>query len=302
VVPVSATEFARDPLFSFTNSNLKAWVQEKTHGAIAADDVMSISLKLLRDGGPDRVTDLLASAANQALIVVNAAEYADLDVLSLAVQAAEDLGRKFVYRCSASFVKSRGGFADRPLLTHDELVSENGPGLIVVGSYVEKTSRQLKQLLDSDLAEGVELPIDAVGDVTASRREVARISRLVEQRLAAGVTTVLYTSRQVRAAPQDDFAATGKLIMQALSDVVSGVKVRPAFVVAKGGITSIEMAKSALGVKQAFALGQILPGVPVWRLGGESRWPGITYVVFPGNVGDDMALQAAVETLRGKHR
>ena len=33
-------------------------------------------------------------------------------------------------------------------------------------------------------------------------------------------------------------------------------------------------------------LGQIRPGVPVWRTGPESRFPGIPYVIFPGNVGE----------------
>jgi uncharacterized protein YgbK (DUF1537 family) len=299
VVAVSETEFARDPLFSFKNSNLKAWVQEKTLGAVKAADVMSISLNDIRDGGPDRVADLLLGAANRAVIVVNAAEYADLDIVSLAVQAAEDKGRTFIYRCSASFVKSRGGFADRALLTHEELVAGGGPGLIIVGSYVERTSRQLRQLLDSGLAEGVEMDVGTVLDHANSRRDVERIARLVEQRLTAGVTTVVYTSRQLRAASRDDFTANGQWIMQCLTDVVARIRVRPAFVVAKGGITSIETAKVALGVKQALALGQILPGVPVWRLGGESRWPGISYVVFPGNVGDENALRIAVETLLG---
>ncbi len=299
MVPVGETEFARDPMFGFKNSNLRAWVQEKTNGAIKAADVMSISLKDIRDGGPSRVAELLLGAANQVVIIVNAAAYSDLDVVSLGIQAAEDEGKKLVYRCSASFLKSRGGFEDRALLTHEELVSEGGPGLIIVGSYVEKTSRQLRQLLDSGLAKAVELNVDAVIDITNSHREVERTAKLVEQGLAAGVTTVLYTSRQVHAAPAGDFAGTGRLIMQALSEVVTRVQVRPAFAVAKGGITSIETAKTALGVKQAFAIGQILPGVPVWRLGAESRWPGISYVVFPGNVGDDNALRIAVETLRG---
>lgn len=31
-------------------------------------------------------------------------------------------------------------------------------------------------------------------------------------------------------------------------------------------------------------------GVPVWRLGPESRFLGLPYVVFPGNVGDARAL------------
>jgi len=37
-------------------------------------------------------------------------------------------------------------------------------------------------------------------------------------------------------------------------------------------------------------MGQALPGVPVWRLGMETRWPGMAYVVFPGNVGGDDAM------------
>jgi uncharacterized protein YgbK (DUF1537 family) len=43
--------------------------------------------------------------------------------------------------------------------------------------------------------------------------------------------------------------------------------------------------------------GQIAPGVPVWRLGDESRFPGLIYVVFPGNVGTDDTLASVVETL-----
>ena len=44
-------------------------------------------------------------------------------------------------------------------------------------------------------------------------------------------------------------------------------------------------------------LGQILPGIPVWRLGAESRFSGMGYVVFPGNVGSEMALVEVVEKL-----
>jgi uncharacterized protein YgbK (DUF1537 family) len=44
--------------------------------------------------------------------------------------------------------------------------------------------------------------------------------------------------------------------------------------------------------------GQILPGVPVWKLGEESRWPGMAYIAFPGNVEDSNALAQVVEMLR----
>ena len=40
--------------------------------------------------------------------------------------------------------------------------------------------------------------------------------------------------------------------------------------------------------------GAILPGVPVWKLGEEALFPGLSYVIFPGNVGNDTALYEAV--------
>ena len=43
--------------------------------------------------------------------------------------------------------------------------------------------------------------------------------------------------------------------------------------------------------------GQILPGIPVWRTGAESKFPGMAYVIFPGNVGDTDSLRRAVEIL-----
>jgi uncharacterized protein YgbK (DUF1537 family) len=85
--------------------------------------------------------------------------------------------------------------------------------------------------------------------------------------------------------------------MQSLCRVVRNIRYKPGFVISKGGITSIEVAKTALDAKEAFAIGQILPGVPTWRLSESARWTDIPYVVFPGNVGDDEALLKAVRIL-----
>ena len=41
-------------------------------------------------------------------------------------------------------------------------------------------------------------------------------------------------------------------------------------------------------------MGQILPGVPVWSMAIDSRWPGLPLVVFPGNVGGKEALVEAL--------
>ena len=65
------------------------------------------------------------------------------------------------------------------------------------------------------------------------------------------------------------------------------------------GITSIELARTSLNIREAFAMGQIITGVPVWRLGAEARWLDISYVVSPGNMGDDSALLRVVTILGG---
>jgi uncharacterized protein YgbK (DUF1537 family) len=75
-------------------------------------------------------------------------------------------------------------------------------------------------------------------------------------------------------------------------------RVRPAFVLGKGGITASDTATAGLGITRAWSRGTLLPGlVSVWEpVSGPAR--GIPYVVFAGNVGDDDGLLAAVRTLR----
>ena len=68
---------------------------------------------------------------------------------------------------------------------------------------------------------------------------------------------------------------------------------------AKGGITSNDIATLGLGVRRAMIEGQLQPGVPVWKLGPESRFPGMYYVVYPGNVGSESGLAEALLSFEG---
>jgi uncharacterized protein YgbK (DUF1537 family) len=45
-------------------------------------------------------------------------------------------------------------------------------------------------------------------------------------------------------------------------------------------------------------MGQVIKGVPVWRL-ETAPWADVPYVVFPGNVGDDSALLKVFTLLEG---
>ena len=83
----------------------------------------------------------------------------------------------------------------------------------------------------------------------------------------------------------------------AVTSIVKRLEVRPSFIIAKGGITSSDIGTNGLSVKRATVAGQIKPGIPVWLTGSESKFPGIAYVIFPGNVGSRTTLKEVAELL-----
>jgi uncharacterized protein YgbK (DUF1537 family) len=109
---------------------------------------------------------------------------------------------------------------------------------------------------------------------------------------------VIYTSRRLMTAGHaEGDLSIGTRVSEALIAMLQQITAKLRYLIAKGGITASDVATKALNVRKALVLGQILPGVPVWRLGPESRRAGIPYIIFPGNVGGDDALAKAVQTL-----
>src|SRR3712207_2035416 len=119
---------------------------------------------------------------------------------------------------------------------------------------------------------------------------------------------VVYTSRELVTAGAVGGAGLsnfeiGASISGALVEVMRRVDrgLPLSFVVAKGGITSSDIATKGLEVRRAEVAGPLLPPgiVPVWILPDENDFPGLPYVIFPGNVGGPDSLARAIEVLRG---
>ncbi len=306
LTPAAETEFARDSTFGYRHSNLREWVAEKTEGRVPADSVLSVSLRDIRKGGPGRVAELLGLVRDRQVLVVNAAAYRDLEVLVWGMIQAEEQGKRFLFRTAASFVKVRGGIPDRGLLSPEELRSartgEGTGGLTLVGSYVQRTTEQLNRALRLDDTVGLELQVSRVLDEISHQDEIELTRKQVEAELKQGRDVVLYTSRALFVPSHMTQLQAAQRVSDALAWVLGALSVRPRYLIGKGGITSSDLATDALGVRKARVLGQIVPGVPVWRLGPESKYPGLAYVVFPGNVGDTEALARVIGSLRGVPR
>ena len=167
LIPAAETPFAQDAAFGYHASNLRRWVEEKTKGRIPADAVTSISIEDIRQGGPERVARRLLALNQTKVCIVNAASMRDMEVFVRGLLQAEVEGKRFLYRTAASFVQTRAGLAPRPLLTATELELPNsGGGLIVVGSYVPKTSGQVKALLARPGVISHQVDVEALLDDT----------------------------------------------------------------------------------------------------------------------------------------
>lgn len=299
LIPASQTPYAADKAFGYANSELRAWVEEKTGGRVQAADVAAVTLDDLRVGGPDAVRDRLLGVSGGQVCIVNCASYRDMEVFVLGLLAAEAAGKRFLYRTAAGFVQVRAGLSPRPLLTAADLeLPGSGGGLFVVGSYVPKTTAQLNALLAEPGIVPVEIDVAALLDERRARTLTDAIAA-VDATLAGDRTVAVFTSRKL--VTVDDHAGSlsiGRRVSDGLIEIVQRLGQRPRYLVAKGGITSSDTATAGLGVVRAMVAGQILPGIPVWRTGAESRYPGLAYVVFPGNVGGDDALVEVERTLR----
>ena len=300
LIPAAATPFAQDAAFGYTASNLRDWVVEKTNGRVQPEQIYAVSLEQIRTGGPQSVAQQLISLPKGSVCIINSVSLRDQEVFVAGLLAAEAAGKQFIFRTAASFVQARLGLATRPILTQQQLdMPQHGGGLVVVGSYVPKTTSQLAALLAQGDCTAVEINVAALLDDNSRDAELQTAAQTMANALAANQDVVVYTSRQlITADTAADSLAIGQRVSDGLVSLVQGLTVPPRYLLAKGGITSSDVATKGLGVKRALVLGQILPGVPVWRIGAESRFPGMPYIVFPGNVGDENAVANVVKALR----
>lgn len=303
LTPAGETEFARDRTFGYTASHLGAWCEEKSGGTYRAERMIYISLDDLRAGNVSGIERQLLDCAGFNKVIVNAVDEVDVKVFAVAFFRALAQGKQFLIRSAAALPKVLGGVTSRPLLAREELVdsgSGNG-GIIIVGSHVNKTTRQLEELRQCSCPiEMIEFDQHRVLSPGGLHSEVARVIALVEHHIGSGRSAAVYTRRERLDLPGGDKEQQLSLSVQisdAITSIVAGLSVRPGFIIAKGGITSSDIGTRALRVRRATVMGQIRPGIPVWMTGPESKFPNMAYIIFPGNVGDDGTLREIVETL-----
>lgn len=261
LIHVSETEFAHDNVFAYHTSVLKEYIKEK--GA-----------------NPDDYE------------IINAQSYDELQAAALQIcsQCSRDA---IIIRSSSSLPKAISGIPDIPLLDKRILSPQaNTPPLFVIGSHVQKTTRQLECLLQAEGTCGIEVDVQRIlDDADALMLETIDV---IKQVVDNYLTPVLYTSRQeIRLTDADQRQHLGQQVSDFLVACVRRLPFTPSYLVGKGGITSHDILTKGLGIKSARVLGQIVNSVPCVMTPS-----GFPYIIFPGNVGNENSLREVYMKLK----
>lgn len=294
--PLHDTEYARDAAFGYRDARLLAWAEERSDGFFPAGAGAEIRLDDLRLRGPQAVAEALCaldhdSADAPAVCAADAETIDDLRVIAAGYGAARAEGADVMVRCAPTFAGVLSGL----LAPHTvPMPAPDGPILVVCGSYVPTSTRQLSALMAAEAGSLVEADVVALASDPAEE-EIRRLAERITTLLDADGFGVLATPRQ-RPSGTHDLAAQGRIATN-FAAVVGRVQNRLGMLIVKGGVTSAVTASVGLGADEARVVGPVIDGVGCWRieLFDDSSLP---YLVVPGNVGEDDLLVRLVTMAR----
>jgi uncharacterized protein YgbK (DUF1537 family) len=286
--PLDETEYARDGGFSYRTARLLDWAQERSGGFFPATRGCELHLEELRGGGPESVALALGQVARSAPAVFapDACTDADLDIIAGGLQSAIDAGTPVIVRSAPAFVGRLAHTTAHGLVSAPR--AQRGL-LVVCGSYVRATSRQLQRLVARRPNTLVELDSR---ESASSDGAVAVAVRAAAELISSGGVAIVATSRE-RA---DCGLVHGERLARRLARVVAELRTDVDVVLSKGGITSAINLSHGLGAQEADVIGPVAPGIALWSVMTPERRR-VSYVVFPGNVGADEALADVVDML-----
>ncbi len=294
-VPVHETEFAKDSVFGFSTAYLPDYVAEKTNGRISANQVEVFLLNEVRGHCLER----LQSLTNNVCCTVDCETQDDLNNFADQLSAAARNGKRFLFRSGASLLTALAQLPKQPVPAESmaEYVRDSMPGAIIVGSHVQKTTRQLNVLLKQHGIRGLEVDVNRIKEDSTTLLQ--DIVTQIDCAFAEGLTPVIYTSRtELTFEDQATRLAFGEQVSEFLMDMVRSLPRNLGFLISKGGITSNDVLSSGLALRASRVVGQILPGCSVVRCPEDHpRYPNLPVVIFPGNVGDDDAVATAYTRL-----
>lgn len=280
--PAHETEFAQDPVFSYSAQTLLDFVAEKSDR-----NGVHFSLVQIREGALS-LSQQFAKVASGSVILPDAESDDDIKIVADAIKILRDSGTQLVVRSSAPLAALLAGVRSSGFLTPPLMIGKFST-LLIAGSHTDGATRQLAQI-SARWGEA-----EVINTALAMQNPAqAATSAIAEGKLKLqGDSLAIITSERHRLSEHNTLAH-GEKVMDSLICTVKELCTFADIVISKGGITSAEVARSGIGADDAWVLGQILPGISVWKVRDRGNRE-LLLVIVPGSVGDSDTLMKVLE-------
>ncbi len=314
--PINQTIFARDKIFGYETSNVKNLLFQKSKSHINLDDIQNLllsDLEILNDEENNIVFKTLKNLKNNKHVIVDVENYSQLKKFSLIIKKLSKQ-KKFLFRTAASFISS---ISDKKSNPQDGIFFSNLriknkeesflPGLVIVGSYLELSTLQLKNLLEISACEPIELDVFEYFRISSSgnnqkQKNLFKNKFLREIRFSfqKGKTPVLFTSRKFMSLDYSEQFNFYSALAIFIAELVEDLKYEIGYLISKGGITTNVILSNGLNADYVYLEGQILTGISVvtYNLKNDEKLPIVTH---PGNIGTKDSLVNIWKVLENKN-
>ena len=316
-IPINETIFSKDKIFGFNTSNIKELICEQSNYQLDFNNIENIFIKdfeALETNQPSKLFMQIEKLKNNKKVIVDIIDYSQLDKFSSIVRSLLKK-KKFLFRSAASFISSLSNVkrTQKDHIYFSQLRRKNNSdkamkGLIVVGSYVELTTRQLNKVLEISLCKPIEINVFKlyeffkIGDNLNLNSLKKLIMNAIRQNLIRESIPVLYTSRKtIFPTDKNDLIQFQLFLSAFIAEIVSAIKNEIGYLISKGGITTNTIISEGLEADSVYLEGQILPGISLVTFNLLKQKGKLPIVTFPGNIGNKMSLVKALEILENKN-
>jgi len=304
-IPINQTIFARDKIFGYETSDVKSLLFKKSKSQINIEDIQNLLLsdiEILNDEENNIVFKKLKNLNKNKHVIVDAENYSQLNKFALVIKKLTKQ-KKFLFRTAASFISS---ISEKKSVYQSEIFYSNLriknkeksflPGLIIVGSYVELSTIQLRNLLEISNCNPIELDVFEFFKINSTdnnqeKRNFFKNKFLREIRLSLdqGKTPVLFTSRKFLSLDYYEQFNFCNSLAFFIAELVADLKYEIGYLISKGGITTNLILSKGLNADYVYLEGQILTGISVvtYNLKNGEKLPIVTH---PGNIGTKDSL------------
>lgn len=305
-IPAHETIYAKDKIFGFSTNDLKELLIQKSNFKLSKDDIQNLrssDLSSLEIQENKNLFQKLQALNSNKQVIVDIENYLQLKNFTLIINLFK--GKKnFLYRTAASFIKAISNIESNTKsheyyaqLRRKGISNTSLPGLIIVGSYIDLTTKQLQSISSHKSIVPIEICVSKIyhllTEANSSELSNFRIDLIDQLRInfSKNKTPVLFTSREFLDLQDSDKQFNFyNFISCFIAELVSEIKNEIGYLISKGGITSHYVLEKGFSADYVYLEGQIFTGISIVNVKLDALTEYIPVVTFPGNFGDENSL------------